>query len=98
MTHEEILQIFKEHTFYDIDNIEEYFRELGFRCTVDCCQWDDVSYIFKAPNTDAYFYISVDPFMFLFNIFIFKNEDELYCTIPHNLIAQKGKTTYEDDR
>lgn len=95
MTYEEIAKIFKEHAFHNLWDIEEYFKKFDFECEVDVCQWDDVSYNFTAPDTKASFYITVDPYMLSFNIYIFKNEDELYCSINYKVNIQKGKIEYE---
>jgi len=96
MTYEEILKIFKEKEFQNIRDIEEYFQQFGFECEIDCCQWDDVSYVFTSPSSDAFFSVSVDPYCFFFHVYIWKNENEDYCTIFYDTeISRKKIEIYE---
>lgn len=93
MTHQEIAEVFTKYAFNNISEIEDYFQKLGFNCEIDCCQWDDISYVFTSPDTNAFFTVHIDPYLFSFIIYIWKNEDEDYCDISYKIGIERGEMT-----
>ena len=95
MNYEEITNILREKHFRSVADIELYFSQFDFVCDVDCCQWDDVSYIFTSPSTDAYFTVYVDPYSSCFSIYVHKNEDETYCYISYKVTIEEQRIAFE---